>query len=245
MKKSRFAIASGEVAPHTLLRLMNWLDQHDALDQLSATISDAIESWLDLQQAQDDDRTGASSLANFAAPLAASAAPSATLQTTLQTALQAASPSASLAASTPSSYATPSSCAAPALQPAAPPSSPARQAAAAPASRPAAPPDPISALAASRLASGRGYFWKALFLPEGTRLRVFMRAEGQAEVIGDELVYDGRSISPNQFLRLFRGIPRNAWEELCIRFPGEKTWRRAKELRRELGIPRRRGSIVP
>ncbi|MBB3119824.1 hypothetical protein [Pseudoduganella violacea] len=173
---------------------MNWLDQHDALDQLSPTISEAVENWLDLQQAQEDDRSSACALADFAAPPATSASP-------------------------------------------APPS---RSNANAP-----APPDAPGTLAASRLASGRGYFWKALFLPEGTRLRVFMRGGGHAEVIGNQLVYEGQPTSPNQFLRLFRGIPRNAWEELCIRFPGEKSWRRAKELRREFGIARRRGSILP
>ena len=37
----------------------------------------------------------------------------------------------------------------------------------------------------------RGYQWKSLFLPEGTRLRVWCRSEnGYAEVIGDGLMYD-------------------------------------------------------
>ncbi|NVD99898.1 hypothetical protein [Massilia sp. BJB1822] len=159
---------------------MNWLDQHDALDQLSATISEAVESWLDCQLAESDASADVDADADAESETTDDAAP-----------------------------------------------------------------DAVSALAATRLASGRGYFWKALFLPEGTRLRVFMRGGGQAEVIGNQLLYDGIPTSPNRFLRLFRGIPRNAWEELCIRFPGEKHWRRAKELRRELGIPRRRGSILP
>lgn len=212
MKKSRFAIGSGEVAPHTLLRLMNWLDQHDALDQLSATISEAVESWLDRQLAEADanadvdvdvdvDADAESETADYATPAAALAFPF------------------------------------PAM------ASSAAKAAPLPLLRGA--PDAVSALAAARLASGRGYFWKALFLPEGTRLRIFMRGGGQAEVIGNQLLYEGLPTSPNQFLRLFRGIPRNAWEELCIRLPGERNWRRAKELRREFGIPHRRGSILP
>ncbi|UMR31428.1 hypothetical protein MJ904_04115 [Massilia sp. MB5] len=189
---------------------MNWLDQHDALDQLSATISEAVESWLDRQLAE----AGADADANTDADANADAASETT---------DYAAPTAALAL--------PSSARASAAAKVSPP--------------PQGAPDAVSALAAARLASGRGYFWKALFLPEGTRLRVFMRGGGQAEVIGNQLLYDGLPTSPNQFLRLFRGIPRNAWEELCIRFPGEKHWRRAKELRRALGIPRRRGSIPP
>lgn len=228
MKKSRFAIGSGELAPHTLLRLMNWLDQHGALDQLSATVTAAVDNWLDLQQAQDNGWSGPSTLAELASPPTASASPVCPSPPTTNGPAQ--PPAGPLGEAPPLAVGMPM-----AYRPPAAPAAP---------DGPAAPGSP-GALAASRLASGRGYFWKALFLPEGTRLRVFMRGGGQAEVIGNELVYEGLPTSPNQFLRRFRGIPRNAWEELCIRFPGEKSWRRARELRRELGIPRRRGSILP
>ncbi|UTY57591.1 hypothetical protein [Massilia sp. erpn] len=192
---------------------MNWLDQHDALDQLSATISEAVESWLDRQLAEADASAGIDTEAEADADAESG------------TAGYAAPAAAALALPYPAMA---SSAAKLAPQP-----------------LPQGTWDAVSALAAARLASGRGYFWKALFLPEGTRLRVFMRGGGQAEVIGNQLLYEGMPTSPNRFLRLFRGIPRNAWEELCIRFPGEKHWRRAKELRRELGIPRRHGSILP
>ncbi|WP_256077915.1 hypothetical protein [Massilia sp. YIM B04103] len=193
---------------------MNWLDQHDALDQLSATISEAVESWLDRQLAEAD----ANADVEVEVEVEVEANADAESETTDD-----AAPAAALALPFPAMASS----------------------AAKVAPQPLGAPDAVSTFAAARLASGRGYFWKALFLPEGTRLRVFMRGGGQAEVVGNQLLYDGLPTSPNRFLRLFRGIPRNAWEELCIRFPGEKHWRRAKELRRELGIPRRRGSILP
>jgi hypothetical protein len=78
----------------------------------------------------------------------------------------------------------------------------------------------------------RGYQWKQLFLPDATRLRVHMNNEWHiAEVSGDDLIYEGRAVSPNQMVQQVTGGGRNAWRELWIRFPGEKTWVNAASLR--------------
>nr|WP_315221880.1 hypothetical protein [uncultured Duganella sp.] len=81
----------------------------------------------------------------------------------------------------------------------------------------------------------RGYQWKILFLPEGTRVRMQYEEDWHsAEVVGDELMYRGRSVSPHQLTQVVAGDGRNAWRDLWIRFPGEKNWANAAQLRARL-----------
>ena len=81
----------------------------------------------------------------------------------------------------------------------------------------------------------RGYMWKSLFLPEGTQMRMFLRGDHDyAVVVGDRLMHRNRSVSPNQFANSFDGCVRNAWRDVSIRMPGEKTWKYADARRREL-----------
>ena len=68
----------------------------------------------------------------------------------------------------------------------------------------------------------RGYQWKTLFLPDGTRLRMQYRGDHEYAIVeGDSLIYRGRATSPNQFANAFGSGVRNAWQELAIRMPGE------------------------
>lgn len=84
----------------------------------------------------------------------------------------------------------------------------------------------------------RGYQWKSLFLPDGTRLRMQYQGDHEyAMVEGDRLIYQGRPVSPNQFANSFGGGVRNAWQELAIRLPGEKRWTNAAARRAELASP--------
>ncbi len=81
----------------------------------------------------------------------------------------------------------------------------------------------------------RGYQWKSLFLPEGSCLRSWSYGEhNYACVVGDQIIHDGRPVTPNQFARSFARSHRNAWLDLSIRLPGEKIWKKASLLRREL-----------
>ncbi|MBB3222720.1 hypothetical protein [Pseudoduganella umbonata] len=81
----------------------------------------------------------------------------------------------------------------------------------------------------------RGYQWKCLFLPEGTRLRVWCRSEhGYAEVVGDRLMHNGLPVSPNQFVAACSDTVRNAWVEINVLMPGEKAWKLASMRRREI-----------
>ncbi|WP_395399221.1 hypothetical protein ACHMW6_19925 [Pseudoduganella sp. UC29_106] len=78
-----------------------------------------------------------------------------------------------------------------------------------------------------------GYQWKCLFLPTGTRLR--MRCAEQlfyAEIVGDEIVFRGRAVSPRQMVTAAAGEPRNAWRDLWVRRPQDHAWTQADAMRR-------------
>jgi hypothetical protein len=86
-------------------------------------------------------------------------------------------------------------------------------------------------------AGGYGYQWKELFLPDGTELR--MSSDGEvhhARVTGDAIVYQGRRVSPREFTRAIAGDGRNAWRDLSVRLPGEKHFRPAALLRRNVQV---------
>jgi hypothetical protein len=73
--------------------------------------------------------------------------------------------------------------------------------------------------------SDTGYQWKAVFLPEGTRLRACF--DGQpwfAMVEGAEIIYDGQAISPSRFTNRWGSGNRNAWKTVWLRFPGSDAW---------------------
>ena len=89
----------------------------------------------------------------------------------------------------------------------------------------------------------RGYQWKILFLPEGTRVRMqHDETWHSAEVMGDDLMYRGRPVSPHRLTLEVAGDGRNAWRDLWIRFPGEKNWACAAQLRARL---QKRAAIAP
>ncbi|MES2077423.1 MAG: hypothetical protein V4462_17550 [Pseudomonadota bacterium] len=90
-----------------------------------------------------------------------------------------------------------------------------------------------------------GYQWKSLFLPEGTRLRSWSYGEhNYAEVVGDQIIHNGRAVSPNQFARSFARSNRNAWSDLSVRRPGDKKWTIASRLRRELASEQTRADLA-
>ncbi len=77
-----------------------------------------------------------------------------------------------------------------------------------------------------------GYQWKALFLPDGTLLRtVFGGKNHHCLVEGDQIVYQGHSVSPSGFINAVGGIRRNAWRCTWILLPDRKDWQLADALR--------------
>jgi hypothetical protein len=90
-------------------------------------------------------------------------------------------------------------------------------------------------LAAQRDGSARGYQWKCLFLPEGSELRMHYAGESYfARVTGDDIIYQGQRVSPRQLTLAIAGDGRNAWRDLWIRLPDEKTWACAATMRRAI-----------
>lgn len=89
-------------------------------------------------------------------------------------------------------------------------------------------------IAAQREAAAplRGYQWKCVFLPTGSRIRMRHGEQSHyAEVIGDELIYQGVAVSPRQFTLAVAGEGRNAWRDVWLRLAGEKNWVCAIKLR--------------
>ena len=77
-----------------------------------------------------------------------------------------------------------------------------------------------------------GYQWKSLFLPDGTEIRMqYKGAYSYASVEGDELVYEGKPISPSTLANTIAGSSRNAWRDLWIKRPGDSDWCLADDLR--------------
>jgi hypothetical protein len=86
-------------------------------------------------------------------------------------------------------------------------------------------------------ASVRGYQWKTLFLPEGTEIRAWSYGEhNYARVVGDDIIHNGKAVTPNQFAQAFARTVRNAWIDLSVRRPEDKQFKMAHRLR--LGLAR-------
>jgi hypothetical protein len=89
----------------------------------------------------------------------------------------------------------------------------------------------------------RGFQWKNVFLPEGTRLRTsYQQAIEFAKVVGDRILFDdGESLTPSLFAnRHAKG--RNAWRLVWLRFPGDDYWVRAIDCRMRADGQRRNAS---
>jgi hypothetical protein len=81
----------------------------------------------------------------------------------------------------------------------------------------------------------RGYQWKRLFLPDTSRLR--MHYDGDihyAKVVGEDIIFRGHAVSPRRLTIEIAGDGRNAWRDLWILLPGEKSWTCAALLRAKL-----------
>jgi hypothetical protein len=78
----------------------------------------------------------------------------------------------------------------------------------------------------------RGFQWKNVFLPEGTRLRTsYQQVIEFARVVGDRILSDeGESLTPS-LLANHHAKGRNAWRLVWLRFPGNDYWVRAIDCR--------------
>ena len=84
------------------------------------------------------------------------------------------------------------------------------------------------------VSSTRGYQWKSLFLPEATQIRMqYKGAYSYANVEGDDIVYNGKAISPSSLANTIASSSRNAWRDLWIKRPADKEWKLADDCRQE------------
>ena len=83
----------------------------------------------------------------------------------------------------------------------------------------------------------RGYQWKNLFLPDGTQIRMpYKGVYYYAKVEADQIIYEGKSISPGSLANTVASSSRNAWRDLWIKRPEDKEWTLANDWRRDTQI---------
>ncbi|WP_395406177.1 hypothetical protein ACHMW6_05710 [Pseudoduganella sp. UC29_106] len=74
-------------------------------------------------------------------------------------------------------------------------------------------------------ASGTGYQWKQVFLPDGTKLRASFGGNNYfAQVEGGEIKYGEHAMSPSRFANLQGSGNRNAWKAVWLCLPGSEEW---------------------
>lgn len=80
--------------------------------------------------------------------------------------------------------------------------------------------------------SVHGYQWKTVFLPDGTLLRTVSYHDEQcAQVQGNEIIFNGRVVTPNQLAHWAGRGTRNAWNDIYVRRPQDKYYIHASRLR--------------
>jgi len=78
----------------------------------------------------------------------------------------------------------------------------------------------------------RGYQWKEVFLPHGSRLRIMHHGHSyRAQVEGDLLMADGKITTPNAWVAEVCGVVRNAWRDIYVRRSHTEGWTHASDLR--------------
>jgi hypothetical protein len=79
---------------------------------------------------------------------------------------------------------------------------------------------------------GVGYWWKDLFLPSGTQLRMSYKGKMYvAEVKGSDIFYEDKIVSPSEFTFAVTNTARNAWRDIELLFPNSTQWEAADRLR--------------
>jgi hypothetical protein len=83
-----------------------------------------------------------------------------------------------------------------------------------------------------------GYQWKSVFLPHETVLRTTFKGKNHhCRVENDQIIYEGKTLSPSGFVNAVGGIRRNAWKSVWVLLPDTKHWQLADTLRVRRGPP--------
>ena len=79
----------------------------------------------------------------------------------------------------------------------------------------------------------RGYQWKSIFLPSGTRLKTQVRGRSYYAIVeNDRITYEGHDVSPHEFANAFGVSGRNAWRDVWVHLPYDQAWKLAASLRK-------------
>jgi hypothetical protein len=79
-----------------------------------------------------------------------------------------------------------------------------------------------------------GYWWKLVFLPSGTKVRMTYRGRmAQAEVSSSGINYQGQPLTPSEFTHRVTNTNRNAWRDIELLFPDSESWVSADDLRKD------------
>ncbi|MBX3452797.1 MAG: hypothetical protein KF777_24890 [Planctomycetaceae bacterium] len=85
-----------------------------------------------------------------------------------------------------------------------------------------------------RKRTSAAFRWKEVSLPDGTEVRMKYRGEYHyARIEGDAFLVEGARSSPSQFAHAVTNTSRNAWRDLEVKRPHDRTWMLAAKLRRE------------
>jgi hypothetical protein len=83
-----------------------------------------------------------------------------------------------------------------------------------------------------------GYWWKSVFLPKGTKIRMSYKGKVfLADVSDDGIVFQGTTMSPSGFVFHATGTTRNAWRDIEVQFANSQRWISADSLRLDFREP--------
>lgn len=82
----------------------------------------------------------------------------------------------------------------------------------------------------------RGYQWRDVHLPNGTRLKMTYKGDAYfADVRHEKVRYEGHSYSPSQWAgEIANNTARNAWRDIWLQFPKKTNWELAANVRRKI-----------
>jgi hypothetical protein len=96
-----------------------------------------------------------------------------------------------------------------------------------------------TALASSSMSSSEikeidGYWWKKVFIPNGSRARTTYKGRTYfADVTPEGLLFGNKTTSPSGLMWEITGGARNAWRDIEFKFPSSDKWILADQIRRQ------------
>jgi hypothetical protein len=94
-----------------------------------------------------------------------------------------------------------------------------------------------TALDSSIPVTTEGYWWKKVFIPDGSKARMSYKGKVYfAEISPSGFLFEGKVRSPSEFTWSITKTARNAWRDIEFKFPSSEKWILADQLRRQAEI---------